>query len=117
MANLTNNPHSPVDLDDPSSQTPILAGDGGLSVRLDETASDLGDDGTQVTVAARGYWEGIWRRVKRDKLALVGAGFIVFLFFVAFAGAPLAAKILGHGPNEPFLVSGGLDEDRCRPDR
>ena len=110
MAHFTDNPHTPVDLDDPSSQTPILAGDGGLSVRLDETASDLGDDGTQ-SVAARGYWEGIWKRLKRDKLALFGGAFIVLLFIIAFAGAPLAAKMLGHGPNEPFLVSGGLDAD------
>ena len=113
MANLIKDPHSPIDLNDPSSQTPILPGDGGLSVRLDETASDLGDDGAQVTtVAARGYWGGVWNRVKKDKLALVGGGFIILLFFVAFAGAPIAAKLLGHGPNEPFLVSGGLDADQ-----
>jgi peptide/nickel transport system permease protein len=111
MANVVRNPHSPVDPHDPSSQTPILAGDGGLSVRLDETASDIGDDGTQ-SVSARGYWEGIWIRLKKDKLALAGAVFIVFLFVVAFAGAPLAAHLLGHGPNEPFLVSGGLDADQ-----
>ena len=37
--------------------------------------------------------------------------FIVLLFVIAFAGAPVAAA-LGHGPNEPFLVSGGLDEDQ-----
>jgi peptide/nickel transport system permease protein len=111
MANYTDNPHTPVDLDDPSSQTPILVGDGGLSLRLDETASDIGDDGTQTTVAARGYWEGIWRRLKKDKLALAGGVFIIVLFVVAFAGAPIAAHVLGHGPNEPFIASGGLDSN------
>ncbi len=111
MANYTDNPHTPVDIDDPSAQTPILAGDGGLSVRLDETASDLGDDGAQ-SIDARGYWEGIWRRLKKDKLALAGGIFIVLLFVVAFAGAPLAAHFLGHGPNEPFLATGGLDADQ-----
>jgi peptide/nickel transport system permease protein len=111
MSNYTDNPHSPVDLDDPSSQTPILAGDGGLSVRLDETAGDIGDDGRQTTVAARGYWEGIWRRLKKDKLALAGGVFIILLLFIAFAGAPLAQHFLGHGPNEPFIASGGLDSD------
>ena len=50
--------------------------------------------------------------MKRDKLALAGGVFIVCLFLVAFAGAPIAAHLLGHGPNEPFLVSGGLDEDQ-----
>ena len=64
------------------------------------------------SVLARGYWEGVWLRLKRDRLALAGAVFIVLLFFVAFAGAPLASRMLGHGPNEPFLVSGGLDADQ-----
>jgi peptide/nickel transport system permease protein len=70
------------------------------------------EDDEQAQVEARTYWESVWLRLKRDKLALAGAGFIVFLFIVAFAGAPLAAHILGHGPNEPFLVSGGLDADQ-----
>ena len=61
------------------------------------------------SVRARGYWESVWFRLRKDKLALVGAGFIVFLFFVAFAGAPLAAHILGHGPNVPFFSNGGVD--------
>ena len=51
-------------------------------------------------VAARGYWEGVWSGFRRDKLALAGAVFIVFLFFVAFVGAPIAQHILGHGPND-----------------
>ena len=57
-------------------------------------------------VEARGYWAGVWLRLRRDKLALAGGVFIVLLFVIAFA------KLLGHGPNEPFLVSGGLDEDQ-----
>jgi peptide/nickel transport system permease protein len=59
-------------------------------------------------VRARGYWEGVWLRLRRDKLALVGAGFIVFLFVGAFAGAPLAAHFLKHGPNDQFFI-GGVD--------
>jgi peptide/nickel transport system permease protein len=61
------------------------------------------------TIRARGYWESIWLRLRKDKLALLGAGFIVFLFFVAFAGAPLSANLLGHGPNVPFFSNGGVD--------
>ena len=63
-------------------------------------------------VEPRDYWEGVWLRLRRDKLALAGGVFIILLFFVAFAGAPLAERLLGHGPNEPFLVSGGLDADQ-----
>ena len=54
--------------------------------------AELAEEHDEVTaVAARGYWEGIWLRLKRDKLAIAGAIFIVFLFIVAFVGAPLAA--------------------------
>jgi len=74
----------------------------------DELDSDL--EGS--SVVARGYWEGVWLRLRRDRFALAGGVFIVLLFFVAFAGAPLASRMLGHGPNEPFLVSGGLDADQ-----
>jgi peptide/nickel transport system permease protein len=71
-------------------------------------ATEEGATAALTGVAARGYWESVWRRLKRDRLALAGAGFIVFLFIVAFAGAPLAAHLLGHGPNQPFFV-GGVD--------
>jgi ABC-type dipeptide/oligopeptide/nickel transport system permease subunit len=68
-------------------------------------------DGDGGQIRARGYWESVWLRLRKDKVALVGAGFIVFLVLVAFAGAPLAAHILGHGPNEPFFSSGGVDSN------
>jgi peptide/nickel transport system permease protein len=71
--------------------------------------TEAATEGDGISVRARGYWESVWLRLQKDKLALVGAGFIVFLFFVAFAGAPLAGKLLGHGPNEPFFSSGGVD--------
>jgi peptide/nickel transport system permease protein len=84
---------------------------GGVVVPPDELGLDHDDAGGS-SVSARGYWESVWLRLKRDKLALAGGVFIVLLFVIAFAGAPLASKLLGHGPNEPFLVSGGLDENQ-----
>ena len=54
-------------------------------------------------VKARGYWEGVWVRLRRDKLAIAGGGFIIFLFLAAFVGAPIAAHILGHGPDTQYL--------------
>jgi peptide/nickel transport system permease protein len=66
------------------------------------------------TVRARGYWESVWLRLRRDKLALVGAGFIVFLFLVAFVGAPIAAHLLGHGPDDQFFL-GGVDQTTLLP--
>ena len=69
-----------------------IAVDGDGAIREEEASS----------VRARGYWEGVWIRLKKDKLALAGAVFIVFVVFVAFGGAPIAAHLLGHGPNDQF---------------
>src|SRR6266508_457096 len=66
-------------------------------------------EGETSAIRARGYWESVWLRLRKDKLALAGAGFIVFLVFVAFAGAPIASHFLGHGPNVPFFSNGGVD--------
>jgi peptide/nickel transport system permease protein len=83
---------------------------GGGVAPVEETMLD--DELVVQGIEARGYWQSVWLRLRRDKLALAGGVFIVFLIVVAFAGAPIAAKLLGHGPNEPFLVSGGLDADQ-----
>lgn len=57
-------------------------------------------------VRARGYWELVWLRFKRDKVAIAGGLFVIFLVIAAFGGAPLAAYLLGHGPNDQF--AGGV---------
>jgi len=57
-------------------------------------------------VRARGYWEQVWLRFRRDKAAMASGVFIVFLVFIATVGAPLAANALGHGPNE--LIRDGV---------
>jgi peptide/nickel transport system permease protein len=67
-------------------------------VPLDVTA----EPDEPITVKARGYWELVFIRFRRDKLAVVSFGVIVLLFAAAFAGAPLAAYLLGHGPNDIF---------------
>jgi peptide/nickel transport system permease protein len=76
-----------------------------VSVRVDTPdAVGLSVD-TQVepeTVKARGYWELVWIRFRRDKIALLSLGVVVLLFAGAFAGAPLAAHLLGHGPDDIF---------------
>ncbi|HEY0415339.1 MAG TPA: ABC transporter permease [Gaiellaceae bacterium] len=53
-------------------------------------------------VKARGYWELIWIRFRRDKLALASVFFLIFLLAGSFAGGPIAAHFLGHGPNQIF---------------
>lgn len=60
-------------------------------------------------IQARGYWEQVWRRFRRDKVAIGAAFFIVFLVLVAFPGAWLAERQLGHDAETPFLPY-ALDE-------
>ena len=50
----------------------------------------------------RSPWRIAAARVRRDRLALVALGFLVTLVLAVSAGAPLAAHLLGHGPNDPF---------------
>jgi peptide/nickel transport system permease protein len=84
-----------------------------LSTKIDIQADDaVPVDATPLagetqSVKARGYWELIWIRFRRDKLALTSVGFIIFLFLAAFVGGPIMARILGHGPNQIF--ANGVD--------
>jgi peptide/nickel transport system permease protein len=65
---------------------------------LDAAPEPSGTD----AVKARGYWELVWIRFKRDKLAVASIFFVVALFFAAFAGGPIASRLLHHGPNDIF---------------
>jgi len=56
-------------------------------------------------IRARGYWELVWARFRRDKFAIAGGLLVVFIFLAAFIGAPIMRHVLGHGPNEPFFGS------------
>ena len=53
----------------PEQQKEILGGSAGLAGAIViESGSDLGE----IEIKARGYWEQVWTRFKRDKLALAG---------------------------------------------
>jgi ABC-type dipeptide/oligopeptide/nickel transport system permease subunit len=64
-----------------------------------------GDDGgglveAQAQIAARSPLQLFWRRLKKDRVALVALGFIVFLVALAIF-APLVIDLVGaRGPNE-----------------
>lgn len=64
-------------------------------------------------VKARGYWELVYIRFKRDRVAVASVFFIVFLFVAAFIGGPVAARILGHGPND--LFTNGVNANTLAP--
>jgi peptide/nickel transport system permease protein len=75
----------------------------GVGVPVDEVV-----DPSAPQVKARGYWEQVWIRFRRDKVAIASIFFIVFLIFASFPGAYIAEKLLGHGPNQLFFD--GVDE-------
>ena len=76
----------------------------GVGVPLEAEVLDPGAP----AVKARGYWEQVWIRFRRDRVAIASIFFIVFLVFAAFPGAYIAEKLLGHGPNQLFFD--GVDE-------
>jgi peptide/nickel transport system permease protein len=92
-------------------QSELLSSGAGLAGVV--AAESQGELGEFEAVKARGYWEQVWLRFKRDKIAIAGGVFIVVLLLIAFAGAPIAAKVLGHGPND--IYAGGLDADSQLP--
>jgi ABC-type dipeptide/oligopeptide/nickel transport system permease subunit len=91
----------------------VPAGAGLAATIAHETHGDLGGLGT-VPVRARGYWEQVWLRFRRDKVAIAGGVFIVVLVFAAFAGGPIASWLLGHGPNDEFFA-GGVNQQTLLP--
>jgi peptide/nickel transport system permease protein len=81
----------------------VVSGAAGLGAAVaTESGGELGE---QEDVQARGYWELVWRRFKRDKVAIASGLFIIFLILVAFIGAPIAKHFVGHGPNDIFASS------------
>jgi peptide/nickel transport system permease protein len=88
----------------------ILNSAAGLAGAVElESGTHLGED---VDVKARGYWEQVWRRFRRDRVAIGSIVFIVLLILICFPGAYIAEKLLGHGPNDLFFD--GVD-DRLIP--
>src|SRR5215471_4033839 len=80
-----------------------LGGGAGLAGAVAvESGVELGE----IEVKARGYWEQVWRRFKRDKVAIAGGITIIFILLVGFVGAPIAKALLGHGPDTIFPVGG-----------
>jgi peptide/nickel transport system permease protein len=84
------------------------AGVGGGTIAIEPVSTEA------VTIKARGYWESVWLRLRKDKVALGGGIFVLVLFLISFVGAPIAAHFLGHGPNDQFS-EGGLDAQTALP--
>ncbi|MCW2846278.1 MAG: transporter permease [Marmoricola sp.] len=59
-------------------------------------------------IEGRGPWALAWRRLRKDKVALVSLAVIVLILLAAVC-APLFAHVTGHPPNTQYRQS-GLDE-------
>jgi peptide/nickel transport system permease protein len=88
---------------DPRSLEPAAAAAGGAAVAIPREG-EVGEPG----VKARGYWEQVWIRFRRDRLAVASIFFIVFLVLVVFPGAWVAEQLIGHGPDDIFID--GVDD-------
>ena len=69
---------------------------------MDPSAIQLADEALlagQEKIEGRSLSQIAWRRLRRDKFALAGGFFIVFIVLVAIF-APLIVKITGGDPNE-----------------
>src|SRR5215210_8491324 len=81
-----------------SGREVLSAGDGLAAEVALESGGILGEGAT--SVRARGYWEQVWIRFRKDKVAIASGFVILLLLFAAFPGAPLAEAWLGHGPDD-----------------
>src|SRR3712207_1517227 len=81
-------------------QPEMVGSAGGLVGRVDvEFATPVGE---RTAVAALGYWEQGWRRLKVDRVAIASIFFLIVLVFAVYPGAWVAERLLGHGPNDQF---------------
>jgi peptide/nickel transport system permease protein len=85
----------------------LVSSDAGLVAAI--AVESHGELGEFEPVEARSYWNQVWRRFRRDKAAMASGVFILLLIAIAAVGGPIAARLLGHGPNDIFFD--GVDKD------
>jgi ABC-type dipeptide/oligopeptide/nickel transport system permease subunit len=85
-----------------AEQKPDRIGAGaGLAGAIEaESGAEIGE--LDVEIRARGYWEQVWRRFRRDGVAIASIVFLVLLVLLVYPGAWLAEQLIGHGPNQQF---------------
>jgi peptide/nickel transport system permease protein len=69
---------------------------------------------TMEAIQARSPWQLAWRRIRRDKVALASACYIVLIVLLAIL-APLIAHLVGHGPDTQYQQIGLTAQGLPRP--
>ena len=85
--------------------------DKAVAREIGETDAVLGADVIDAAtgeIKARGYWEQVWRRFRRDRVALASICFLILVVLVSYPGASIAEWLIGHGPEAQF--SDGIDD-------
>jgi peptide/nickel transport system permease protein len=94
-------------------QEVLVSSGAGLATAVGvESGPELGES---EQVRARGYWELVWRRFRRDKIAIASGVFVIFLILVAFVGAPIAKHYIGHGPDDIFVGTEAVEPGSLLP--
>src|SRR5947199_508595 len=97
----------------PPEKEVVVSGAAGLGAAVaTETGAELGEI---EAIRARGYWELVWIRFKKDKVAIASGIAIIMIFVIAFAGAPIAKHYVGHGPNDIFTGTAAVSEPSLLP--
>jgi peptide/nickel transport system permease protein len=74
------------------------------------TGTEMAGDAIQ----ARSPWQLAWRRIRKDRVALISACYIAVITLLAIF-APLIAHLVGHGPDTEYLQTGLTPEGLPRP--
>ena len=91
------------------------------STTTEELLGPIGGDETAAPpvhgeIRARGYWEQVWRRFKRDRVAMASIVFLVLLIIAAYPGAWIAGEA-ARARAERHLPERARRTDFCRSGR
>jgi peptide/nickel transport system permease protein len=86
-----------------------------VGVGAEELASRTAGRAEAGEPRARGYWDLVWSRFKRDRLAVASGIFLVVVLLGCFAGEPIAEHFLGHGPNDIFPLAADINAHPVGP--
>jgi peptide/nickel transport system permease protein len=91
----------------------VVSGAAGLGAAVAaEAGTELGE---LEAIRARGYWELVFLRFRRDRVAIASGVFIILLILICFAGAPIAAHYIGHGPDDIFTGTAAVTNPGLLP--
>ncbi|MGB2954043.1 MAG: ABC transporter permease [Gaiellaceae bacterium] len=70
--------------------------------RVAAPASAAKEKGLPELAPGRGGYAHMWRRLRRNRVAVVSGTFILLLVIACFIAEPIAEHLLGHGPDDIF---------------